>query len=106
MSRRISPIVVLLAVLGLVGPAAAADWTVAPAANQFGAGREQLRLTVDPGATVQDGIDVVNTGAVELRLALRAADGQSWLRLSRNDVTVAAGRSVRVPFTVAPPRDA
>src|SRR3954451_1770027 len=106
MSRLISPIVVLLAMLGLVGPAAAADWTVAPAANKFGAGREQLRLTVDPGATVQDGIDVSNTGTVPLRLALQASDGRSWLRLSRSDVTVAPGRSVQVPFTVAPPRDA
>src|SRR3954469_25185558 len=105
MSRLISPIVVLLAMLGLVGPAAAADWRVPPAANQFGAGREQLRLTVDPGATVQDGIDVSNTGTVPLRLALQAADGLSWLRLSRSEVTLDPGRSVHVPLTVAPAGD-
>jgi len=107
MSRPISPlVVVLLATLGLVGPATAADWSVVPAANRFGSGRQQLHVTVNPGATVRDGIEVANTGAAPLRLSLRAADGLSWLRLDRSDVTVGPGRSVQVPFTVAPPEGA
>jgi hypothetical protein len=99
----------LVAGLGLVGlfprPAAAADWAVAPAANQFGAGREHLRYTIDPGAAVQDGLVVRNAGAAPLRLALRPA-ASGWVRLARDAVTVAPGRSAEVPFSVAPPRDA
>ncbi len=68
----------MLTTLGLVGllagPAVAADWTVAPAANHFGAGREDFRYTVNPGGQVEDGIAVVNRGAAPLRLALSATE--------------------------------
>src|SRR5689334_9937065 len=103
--RPISPRSLLLATLGLVGllaqPAAAADWTAEPAANQFGAGRQAFTYTVNPGGQVQDGLVVVNHGAGPLQLALHAAGGplRAWMRPGRDDVTVPAGESVDVPFT-------
>jgi hypothetical protein len=106
MSRLISPVVVLLATSGLVGPATAADWTVAPAANRFGAGRERLSYTINPGAEVQDGIAVANTGAAPLQVSLRAAGGLSWLKFNQDDVTVEPGQSVEVPFAITLPADA
>jgi hypothetical protein len=106
--RPISPRLLLLSTLGLVGllagPAGAADWTVAPAANHFGAGREDVRYTVNPGGRVEDAIAVVNGGTAPLRLALSATEAA--VRLERRDVTVAPGQSAEVPFLVAPSGDA
>ena len=100
----------LLATLGLVGlfarPAAAADWTLEPAANQFGAGRENLQYTLNPGGQVDDGVVVVNHGATPLHLAVRSTGVDSWVRLGRDDVTVAPGESAEVPFVLALPGDA
>ena len=60
----------LLATLGLVGllarPAAAADWSVQPAANQFGDGREDFRYTLNPGGEAEDAIVVANQGTAPL----------------------------------------
>jgi uncharacterized membrane protein len=103
-------IALLLATLGLVGPfarpAAAADWTVEPAANQFGAGRENFQYTLNPGGQVEDGVVVVNHGATPLRLALQATDAGEWVSLDRDDVTVPPGKSAEVPFVLALPSDA
>ena len=100
----------LLAALGLVGlfarPAAAADWTLEPAANQFGAGRENLQYTLNPGGQVDDGVVVANHGATPLHLAVRSTGVDSWVRLGRDDVTVAPGESAEVPFVLALPGDA
>jgi hypothetical protein len=100
----------LLATLGLVGlfarPAAAADWTVEPAADQFGAGRENFQYTLNPGGQVEDGIVVVNHGATPLRLALQVTGAGDWVSLDRDAVTVPPGKSAEVPFVLALGSDA
>jgi len=109
--RPISPRLSLLATIGLVGllaqPAIAADWTAEPAANQFGAGRQDFSYTINPGGNVEDGLVVVNQAAAPVRLALHAAGPISaWVHPSRDDVTVPAGESVEVPFSLTLPKDA
>lgn len=106
--RPISPFVgVLLLTLGLVGlfarPAAAADWTVAPAETSFGSGRQDFRYTLNPGGSLEDAVAVFNNGTAPLAITLRGGDG---ITLSRTAVTVAAGETADVPFTLALPRDA
>ena len=104
--------VVVLVVLGLGGllarPAFAADWTLAPADNQFGPGRQSFGYTLNPGANLDDGLVVANAGSSPLQLALHAADGTlgAWVRPGEADVTVPPGKSVEVPFAVTLPRDA
>ena len=115
-SPRFSAAVVLaLATLGLVGfgarPAVAAEWTVEPAANRFGSGRQDYRYTINPGGRIDDGIVVVNHGTTPLQLALRTKDATSkgvgaWVHLDRDDVTVRPGESVEVPFALTLPDDA
>jgi hypothetical protein len=129
-SPRTTVVCLVLATLGLggllAGPAAAADWTVAPAANDFGAGRQNYQYTLNPGGQVEDGIVVVNHGATPLDLALHAADGVTtgagkldlvtkdatskgigaWVRPDRGDVTVQPGESVEVPFAITLPDNA
>jgi len=109
--RPISPhVVVLLFTLGLVGlfarPAAAADWTVAPADTSFGSGRQDFRYTLNPGASLQDAVAIFNTGTAPLEVTLRAGDGVPGLELSQEAVTVPAGETAEVPFTLALPQDA
>jgi hypothetical protein len=102
----------LLVTLGLAGllapPAAAAEWTAEPAANPFGAGRQRFSYTINPGSDAKDGVVVVNHDAAPLRLALRPAAGpmRAWVHPARDDVMVAAGDTVEVPFTVTLPKDA
>lgn len=110
MMHPISPrvVVVVLAALGLVGvlarPAVAADWSVSPAGNQFGAGREDYRHTVNPGGVLEDAVLVANTGTASLSVTLRA--DAPWVNLDRDAVTVAPGATAEVPFAVELPRDA
>jgi uncharacterized membrane protein len=111
-SPRIIAACALLAASGLGGllarPAAAADWTVETAANQFGAGRKSFGYTVNPGGQVADGIVVSNHGAAPLRLVVRA-DGRgvgAWVRPGERDVTVEPGESTAVPFVLTLPKDA
>jgi uncharacterized membrane protein len=105
----------VLAALGLGGllaqPATAAvTWTLEPADNGFGAGREDFRYTVNPGGQVQDGVVVVNHGAAPRRLALEVAPmssgGGGWVELDRDAVTVSPGEPVEVPFRLTLPADA
>ena len=130
-SPRVRPAVLLmLATLGLVGcfarPAAAAEWTVKTATNQFGDGRQDYRYTVNPGGNVQDGIVVVNPGTTPLHLSLYGADAfttpegrldldaqdakatgvSAWTQPAQADVTVPANGSVEVPFAITLPKDA
>jgi hypothetical protein len=113
-SLRITVVSVVLATVGLGGllarPAAAADWTVITASNQFGAGRESFGYTINPGGQVQDGIVVVNFGTAPLHLALRVTKSSrgvgAWVHLDRDDVTAGPGESVEVPFTITLPEDA
>ena len=127
--RFSAAVVFVVAVLGLVGfgarPAAAAEWTVKPADNSFGAGREDYRYTINPAGRLEDAIVVVNHGAASLHLALHGADGLTtragrldlvtdsgskgvgaWVRPGRGDVRVPPGESVQVPFTITLPADA
>jgi len=110
-SHPISPrvVVVLVLALGLVGgfarPAAAADWAVKPADNAFGTGRQDYRYTLNPGGQAEDGLTLTNASAAPLQLTLRA-DGLTWLTFDQGAVTVPAGGSIDVPFTVALPKDA
>jgi hypothetical protein len=129
-SPRTIVVCLVLATLGLGGllarPAAAADWAVEPAANDFGAGRQSYQYTLNPGGEVEDGIVVVNHGTTPLDLALHAADGVTtaagkldlvtkdatskgigaWLHPDWDDVTVRPGESVEVPFAITLPEDA
>jgi uncharacterized membrane protein len=108
--------VLLLAAVALGGPlarpaaAAAADWTVTPAANDFGAGRQDYRYTLNPGGRLEDGIVVVNPGTTPLHLDLASEDANStgigaWVHPERDDVTVPAGDSVEVPFVITLPKE-
>jgi hypothetical protein len=98
--------VVLLLALGLAGwltaPASAADWAVQPADNALGAGRSELRWTLNPGGRLEDGVRVSNAATAPLRVTLRVP---RWVAPAR-DVTVAPGAAVTVPLTLALPRDA
>jgi hypothetical protein len=102
----------MVAALGLGGllarPARAADLTVQPAANQFGAGRPGFTYTVNPGGEVQDGLVVVNSGSSPRDVPLRlSGKGLSeWVRPELDAVTIGAGESVEVPFTLTLPKDA
>lgn len=126
--------VVLLAMAGLVGtaaaPAAAADddvpWTVATAANDFGSDRVNYGYTVEPGERIEDGLVVANNGATPLDLAVYSADafttdtGQldlltkdapstgagAWVHPAQDRLTIQPGQSLNVPFTVAVPDNA
>ena len=132
-SRTVT-IAALLAVIGLVGPgissASAADqdvsWAVRTSSNDFGAGRQNYSYTLGPGGKLKDGLVVVNHGKKPLTLKVYAADGfttgagqldlalaakkpkgvGSWLHTARSSVTVNAGKTVTVPFTVSLPADA
>jgi len=102
----------LLAALWLSGavarPAAAADeparWTVQPAADRFGPGRQDFAYTLGAGGRIEDGVVVVNQGPATLQLALRGVG--AWVRLERDVVTVGPGASITVPFTITPPKSA
>lgn len=109
-----------------VAAAADARWTVAPAANDFGADRKDYGFTVGPGGRIEDGVVVTNAGAETLRLALRPADAvttsagrfglvdrgarpgavSGWVHLEQQAVTVDPGASVTVRFVITPPKDA
>ncbi|UBU14019.1 COG1470 family protein [Nonomuraea gerenzanensis] len=127
-TARRAAAVALLAVLGLAGlgaaPAAAGTaWTVRTAANDFGADRRNYGYTLDPGGSLTDGLVIANPGTAPLRLSVYAADAfttedgrldllaqgarsaavGAWVRPSRPDVTVPAGGSVEVPFTLTLP---
>ncbi len=116
------------ALLATGGPAAAEDvtWTVRTASNDFGSTRTGFSYAVDPGQQVDDALVVANRGAEPVELTVYAADGYTtdsgqfdlltpdldqvgvgaWARPSTGTVTVEAGSSVEIPFTVAVPANA
>ena len=107
--RLVNGTFALASPLQVAAPAAAADWTVTPAANSFGAGRQSFGYTVNPGGQVKDGIVVVNHGATPLHLLINGATASgvsAWVRPERDAVTVAPGGSAEVPFVLALPKDA
>ena len=127
-------LVALCAALGFVavgaGPASAADgdvaWAIRTDANDFGAARQNFSHTLNPGGTIKDGIVVLNHSKKTLSLDIYAADGfttdtgqldldkegekatgaGAWIHLDRSTVTIKAGKSVTVPFTISPPDNA
>jgi hypothetical protein len=114
LSPRIA-VILLLATVGLGGllarPVAAANApsTAKPAANKFGADRQDFAYTINPGGQVEDGIVVVNHGAKPLQLDLIVKNSTgigAWTHLNQDNVTVSPGESVEVPFAVTVPDDA
>ncbi|WP_411699282.1 WxL protein peptidoglycan domain-containing protein [Conyzicola sp.] len=126
-------LVVLLATVGTlaaVSPAAAEEadvsWGVRTAANDQGTDRQNFGYAIDPGASVADALVVSNHDTVPLDLALYGADGftteagqldvvtqdtesvalGAWIGFAADSVTVPAGESVEVPFTVTVPDNA
>lgn len=114
----------------LATPAAAADegavtWSVRPGDEDGTDDRAWVEWEADPGESMTDHLVVANYGDAEVEFALAAADGYftdtgrfnmlasdqessdggTWIDLPES-VTVAAGSSQVVPFTVTVPEDA
>jgi hypothetical protein len=112
-------------------PAAAAEgdevtWTVRTASNNLGSDRTNFTYTVDPGGSVSDALVVANHGNDPVELKVYASDGftsddgqlsllvsgdeshgvGAWVTPQTGTVTVPAGESATVPFTVAIPENA
>lgn len=123
---------VLSAVFGVSASASAATdtgdvtWTVRTASNELGDDRTSYVYTVDPGAEVSDALVIANRGSEDLTLAVYAADGYTteagqfdidtldeagngigaWVAAGEGTVTVKAGETATVPFTLTVPGDA
>lgn len=104
-----------------------ATWSVQGATHGKPDNRPTLTYAgVEPGASHQDAVAVRNFGAVPLKLAVYASDAHntgtggfdllpaadrpvdvgSWVRMAKSALTVPAGATVVVPFTLAVPRNA
>lgn len=115
------------AFLAASAPAARAGGLVVVPHSASGPALSYLRLDGLPGDVARAGtIGLLNRGRTPLRLALSAVPGRTidtlgstysapgsapdgaaaWLRLGRRTITVAPGRSVEVPVSVAVPRGA
>ncbi|WP_460737713.1 WxL protein peptidoglycan domain-containing protein [Microbacterium neimengense] len=126
-----SAMLAVLAVLTFAVPAQAADgdevtWTVRTASNNLGSERTNYSYTVDPGGSVSDAVTIANHGDEALDLKVYAADGSTsdegqlsllvagessqaigaWIVPQQAIVTVAAGETVTVPFTLSVPENA
>jgi hypothetical protein len=128
-------LVVALVVGALVagaGPTAAAagdgdvSWGVRTADDALGSGRENYEYAIDPGGAVQDAMVVTNHADAPIELDVYAADAfttdsgelgaltrddestgvGAWLAPDTDHVSVAAGASVEVRFTVDVPAGA
>lgn len=120
-----------VAAAGLAPAAHAADvddvsWSVRTASNGMGADRTAYAYTLDAGMTINDAIVVVNHGAEDISLKVYAADGATsdtgdlallpadepsravgvWITAQEPQVTVAAGETSTIPFTITVPLDA
>jgi hypothetical protein len=129
--RLLATAMLLALVAALVPQIAHADtddvtWTVRTDSNAFGASRTSYSYVLDPGATLQDGLVIANRGTTPLDLGVYAADGFTtedgqldvltagetskavgvWVAASGDHVTVDAGQTVTVPFTVTIPQNA
>lgn len=133
-TRRTTPALVatgLLLLTGLVAPVAHAQtgdttWSVGPADNAHGTDRPHFAYDVDPGTSVEDAIVVTNLSATGQTFDVYASDAfttpdglldllprdesssdlGAWVEVSRDQVALAAGESVEIPFTVHVPADA
>ncbi|MBD3943436.1 DUF916 domain-containing protein [Microbacterium sp. NEAU-LLC] len=102
------------------------NWTVRTESNNFGADRTNYGYTIDPGGSLTDGIVVANHGDQPVDLKVYAADGftsddgalslvvageeskavGAWITPGQDTVTLAAGATASIPFTVSIPDDA
>ncbi|MCU1405140.1 MAG: hypothetical protein JWQ43_1443 [Glaciihabitans sp.] len=120
---------IVLALLVPALPAQAVDgpsWSVAPADTAVGTARPNFDYAVDAGQVVEDAFLVRNDGATTLTLNVYAADAfttregnidllaagevsvdaGTWVSLPVSMLTLAAGESSIIPFTLAVPTDA
>ena len=102
------------------------SWAVRTAPNDFGTDRQNYVYTLDPGQSLQDGLVVTNHGQEPLDLVVSAEDGFTneagqldllpaaedsaevglWVQPAEDHVSIPAGKSVEVPFTVTVPDNA
>jgi hypothetical protein len=102
------------------------SWGVRTAANDQGAERQNYGYEIDPGAAVDDALVISNHDAIPLELSLYGADGftteageldvltrdeestelGAWVAFASDTVTVPAGESLEVPFSVRVPDNA
>ncbi|MEQ6896944.1 hypothetical protein [Microbacterium sp. KR10-403] len=100
-------------------------WSVRPADAHGADGRAWVELALDPGTRVTEHFEISNLGKTTATFALSAADGYltgtgrfnmlpasqpstdagTWIHV-RDAITLAAGASAVVPFTVTVPDDA
>lgn len=119
-----------LALVLLVSPAALADdvtVSIAPGPNDKDTGRgETLAWVVDPGTSITDSVVVTNRNDTPLQLGIDAKDAVTtsgghldlappesedtgigaWVGLEADSVSIPAGQTRRVPFTLTVPKDA
>lgn len=101
-------------------------WTVRTSSNALGADRTNYSYTLNPGGHLDDGIVVANRGTETVELDVYAADGYTtttgaldlriageqsvgvgaWITVPQRHVSVPAGQSVDVPFSVDVPANA
>lgn len=101
-------------------------WTVRTASNALGADRTNYSYALNPGAHLDDGIVVANRGTEPVELDVYASDGYTtstgaldlrvageesvgvgaWITVPQRHVSVPAGETVEVPFSVDVPADA
>jgi hypothetical protein len=132
MRTTLAAVVAVLAVLGfgatpaLAAPSDEVTWTVRTASNSFGADRSSFSYNVNPGGSLKDALVVANRGKKPVKLTVYASDGfttgtgqldlrghddkqtgvGAWVHASSAALTVAAGKTVSVPFTVTLPANA
>lgn len=132
MRTTLAAVVAVLAVLGfgatpaLAAPSGQVTWTVRTASNSFGADRSSFSYNVNPGGSLKDALVVANRGKTPVKLTVYASDGfttatgqldlrahadkqtgiGAWVHATPTALTVAAGKTVQVPFTVALPANA
>jgi hypothetical protein len=102
------------------------SWGVRTAANDQGSDRQNFGYEIEPGEKVDDAFVISNHDVLPLDLALYGADGftteagqldvvtqdtesvalGAWIDFAADSVTVPAGESVEVPFTVDVPENA
>lgn len=107
-------------------PAAPVTWGVRPADTVHGTERPNYAYSLEPGASLDDGIIVSNYTQGPLTFRVYAADGfmtdageldllpageessalGAWVSFAGEEVTVDGGDSVVVPFTLTVPADA
>ncbi|MEV6343815.1 DUF916 domain-containing protein [Actinoplanes sp. NPDC051851] len=129
--RAAAALLAVAAVLGLSAAPALAEegdvtWTVRTASNDYGDDRSSYTYAVNPGNDATDAIVVNNKSKTALDLSVYAADGYTtetgrldlvardakstgvgaWVTATGTTVSIPAGRSVEVPFTVAVPANA